>query len=62
MSIERARAYETELYKFLDTRKTSLLASLTKEKSLSDAIKAELNATLEEFGKTFTAAGKTAAA
>ena len=62
VSIERARAYETELYKFLDTRKTSLLASLTKEKSLSDAIKAELNATLEEFGKTFAAAGKTAAA
>src|SRR5690242_16025296 len=46
--VEQVRAYETELYKFLDTRKTSLLAALQKEKALSDAIKSELNATLEE--------------
>src|SRR5205823_2694856 len=50
--VERVRVYETELYKFLDTRKASLLASLSKEKALSDAIKAELNATFEEFGKS----------
>ena len=60
--VERVRAYETELHTFLDSRKASLLASLSKEKALTDPIKAELNAALEEFGKTFAAAGKTAAA
>jgi F-type H+-transporting ATPase subunit alpha len=59
--VERARAYEDELYTFLDSRKASLLASLNKEKALTDPLKAELNASLEEFGKTFAAAGKTAA-
>jgi F-type H+-transporting ATPase subunit alpha len=60
--VEQARNYENELYKFLDSRKSSLLASLSKEKALSDTIKADLNAALEEFGKAFAAAGKTAAA
>jgi F-type H+-transporting ATPase subunit alpha len=60
--VDQARNYENELYKFLDGRKSSLLASLAKEKAISDALKAELNSALEEFGKTFAAAGKTAAA
>src|SRR6185295_14362951 len=42
--VEQVRAYETELYKFLDTRKSGLIKAL------------------EEFGKGFAAAGKTAAA
>jgi len=54
--VEQVRGYETELHKFLDTRKASLLASLSKEKAITDPIKAELNQALEEFGKTFTAA------
>jgi F-type H+-transporting ATPase subunit alpha len=56
--VERVRAYETELYTFLDTRKASLLASLAKEKTLTDPIKAELGQALEEFGKQFAGAGK----
>jgi F-type H+-transporting ATPase subunit alpha len=54
--VEQARAYETELHKFMDTRKASLLAALSKEKAITDAIKPELNQALEEFGKTFAAA------
>ena len=54
--VEQVRGYETELHKFLDTRKASLLASLSKEKAITDPIKAELNQALEEFGKTFAAA------
>ena len=60
--VEQVRAYETELYKFLDTRRTALLSTLAEKKTIDDAIKAELNAALEEFGKTFAAANKTAAA
>ena len=51
-----------ELYKFLDTRKASLLQALAKTKAIDDTIKPELNAALEEFGKTFTASQKAAVA
>jgi F-type H+/Na+-transporting ATPase subunit alpha len=59
--VEQVRAYETELYKFLDTRRTALLSTLAEKKTIDDAIKAELNAALDEFGKTFAAAQKTTA-
>jgi F-type H+-transporting ATPase subunit alpha len=51
-----------DLYKFLDTRKASLLSQLAEKKAIDDAVKAELNQALEEFTKTFTAAQKTAVA
>jgi F-type H+-transporting ATPase subunit alpha len=57
--VEQVRAYETELYKFLDTRRAALLSALAEKKAIDDAMKAELNAALEEFGKSFTAAQKT---
>jgi F-type H+-transporting ATPase subunit alpha len=60
--VESLRAYEVELYKFLDTRKSGLIKALTEKKQIDDAVKADLNQALEEFGKTFAAAGKTAAA
>ena len=59
--VEQVRAYELELYKFLDTRRAQLLQSLAKTKAIDDTIKPELNAALEEFGKSFAAANKTAA-
>jgi F-type H+-transporting ATPase subunit alpha len=59
--VERVRAYETELYTFLETRKASLLSALAEKKSIDDAIKPELNQALEEFGKSFAAASKSAA-
>src|SRR3954463_7058119 len=60
--VEQVRAYEIELYKFLDTRKAGLMSSLSDKKQIDDAIKADLNQALEEFGKDFAAARKTAAA
>jgi F-type H+/Na+-transporting ATPase subunit alpha len=60
--VESVRAYESELYRFLDTRKAQLLSSLSDKKQIDDAIKADLNQALEEFGKDFAAARKTAAA
>ena len=60
--VESVRAYESELYRFLDTRKAQLVSSLADKKQIDDAIKKDLNQALEEFGKDFAAAKKTAAA
>jgi len=58
--VERVAAYETELFQFLDTRKAGVMATLTEKKQLDDALKGELNAALDEFGKTFSASAKVA--
>ena len=58
--VERVRDYEIELYKFLETRKASLLSGMAEKKAIDDTLKAELNQALEEFGKTFMAAAKVA--
>jgi F-type H+-transporting ATPase subunit alpha len=62
IAVEQARDYETELYKFLDTRRAQLLSSLAEKKQIDDQIKTDLNQALKEFGDSFTAARKTAAA
>ena len=51
--VEAVRAYEEQLYKFLDTRKSQLLSSLSEKKQIDDQLKPELNAALEEFGEGF---------
>jgi F-type H+-transporting ATPase subunit alpha len=62
VAVEDVRAYETDLYTFLETRRSQLLTSLAEKKQLDDALKAELNAALKEFGETFAAGRKTTAA
>jgi F-type H+-transporting ATPase subunit alpha len=62
VEIENVRAYETELFQFLDTRKPQLLSSFAEKKQIDDAIKNDLNQALKEFGESFAAARKTAAA
>ncbi len=61
VAVEHLRDYETGLYQFLETRKPQLLSSLAEKKQIDDAIKADLNQALKEFGDTFAAARKTAA-
>jgi F-type H+-transporting ATPase subunit alpha len=58
--VEQVRAYETELYRFLDTSRSTLMAQLAEKKAIDDAIKPELNKALEEFGKTFASTAKVA--
>jgi F-type H+/Na+-transporting ATPase subunit alpha len=58
--VEAVRAYESELYRFLDSRKGQLLSSLAEKKQIDDALKADLNGALQEFGKDFAAAQKAA--
>jgi F-type H+/Na+-transporting ATPase subunit alpha len=60
--VEAVRVYEEQLYKFLDTRKSQLVSSLSQKKQIDDQLKPELNAALEEFAKEFAASQKTAAA
>ena len=62
VAVEDAREYEIELYKFLDTRRPQLLSSLAEKKQIDDPIKADLTQTLKEFGDSFAASKKTAAA
>src|SRR5688500_9868134 len=61
VAVEDARDYETELYKFLDTRRAQLLSSLSEKKQIDDAIKAGLESGLKEFNQQFLA-GRQAAA
>jgi F-type H+-transporting ATPase subunit alpha len=61
VAVEQVRDYETELYKFLDTRRAQLLSQLAEKRELNDQIKADLNQTLKEFGDQFAAARKAAA-
>jgi F-type H+-transporting ATPase subunit alpha len=53
--VEKLRQYEDDLYRVLDSRYGALLASIREEKTLSDDIKKNLNAALDEFGKQFAA-------
>ncbi len=62
VEVDQVRAYETGLYQFLDTRRSQLLAALSEKKQIDDQIKTDLNQALKEFGDTFAAGRKTAAA
>jgi F-type H+/Na+-transporting ATPase subunit alpha len=58
--VERVRDYETELFKFLDTRRAQLLVAVSEKRELTDQIKTDLNQALKEFGEQFTATTKAA--
>ncbi|HXW06552.1 MAG TPA: F0F1 ATP synthase subunit alpha [Vicinamibacterales bacterium] len=60
--VEQVREYEIELFKFLETRRPQVLSTLAEKKQLDDGLKGSLNEALKEFGESFAAAHKTAAA
>ena len=60
--VTEVRAFEDELYRFLDTRHPGILKSLADKKQLDDELKGQLDAVLKEFDHQFAAARKTAAA
>jgi F-type H+-transporting ATPase subunit alpha len=47
------RAYEEELYRFLETRHPGILLAIAEKKQLDDQLKADLNAALPEFAREF---------
>jgi F-type H+-transporting ATPase subunit alpha len=53
--VERLRQYEEDLYRFVETRHATVLATLAEKKILDDEGKQALSGLLEEFGKQFAA-------
>ncbi len=53
--VEKVRAYETELYRFLETQRPQVLTDIREKKVLDDEVKGALKAALDEFGKQFVA-------
>jgi F-type H+-transporting ATPase subunit alpha len=60
--VDQVGEYETEMYRFFDLRKPAILRTLEEKKQFDDTLKADVNAALKEFGDTFAARQKTAAA
>ena len=56
LPVESLGRYEQALYRFLETRKPRVLATIAEKKALDDALKAEMNEALKEFGVEFAAA------
>jgi F-type H+-transporting ATPase subunit alpha len=52
--VEQVKDFQNKLAEFLTTRKAELLAKITKEKVLSDALIGELKQAAEDFKPTFT--------
>ena len=59
--VSELRAFETELYSFLDARHPEILRNIAEKKQLDDALKASLNEVVKQFATDF-AARKAAAA
>ncbi len=55
VAVEKVFAYETELYRFLESQRPEVLKSIADKKVLDDEVKPALQAALEEFGKQFAA-------
>jgi F-type H+-transporting ATPase subunit alpha len=60
--IDEVGKYEQEMYRFFDTRKTTLLRTLAEKKQFDDSLKAEFAAALKEFADVYAASKKAAAA
>jgi F-type H+-transporting ATPase subunit alpha len=46
-------AYETGLYKYLDSAQTALIADLTQKKAFDDDLRSRLHAALKEYTANF---------
>jgi F-type H+-transporting ATPase subunit alpha len=55
LPVNRVRAFELELYKFLDNSKPGLLQMIRERKVMDDTVKGDLTAALKEFKDRFVA-------
>jgi F-type H+-transporting ATPase subunit alpha len=53
VAVSELRTFETELYKFLETRHATLLGRIAEQKQLDDALRAALDAAVREFAGDF---------
>ena len=51
--VNRVKEFQTEWTDFITTRKAELLRKIARERTLGDALKAELKAAIEEFKQTW---------
>jgi len=58
--VEKLRAYEEGLYRYLETGHPRLLGTIVEKKIIDDELKAGLKAALDEFGKKFAAPAEAA--
>jgi len=61
LPLSDVRQYETELYKFMETRHPGLIRSIAEKKQLDDQIKGSLEQAVKEFGTEFAAIRATGA-
>ena len=62
IALSDVAAYEAELYRFVETRRPGIFATLREKKAIDDQLKADIEAALREFGAEFTGSRKAAAA
>jgi F-type H+-transporting ATPase subunit alpha len=53
--VSEVRAFETELYKHLESRHPAVLTGIAEKKQLDDALKGALNTAVEQFARDFAA-------
>ena len=59
--VSEVRAFEVELYRFLETRHASLLSGIAEKKQLDDQLKAALGEAIKEFAADFASRKASAA-
>jgi F-type H+-transporting ATPase subunit alpha len=60
--VEEVRAFEKQLYQYVDTANPAVLKAIMDKKILDDGLKAEITKTLKEFKQRFTAEREAAVA
>src|SRR6187401_2421733 len=55
VSLANVREYETELYRYIESRSPQLFSGIAEKKQLDDELKGTLEAALKEFGQQFGA-------
>ncbi|MDQ6765046.1 MAG: F0F1 ATP synthase subunit alpha [Verrucomicrobiota bacterium] len=60
LPVEQCKAFEQDLFKFVENSKPALLQTIREKKALDDALKSEMNAILKEFKDRFIAEHKEA--
>ena len=62
LGVDQIRAFESELYKFVESTNAKLLDTIMQKKELTDDVKAEIEKTLREFKQRFVSDRQMAAA
>jgi F-type H+/Na+-transporting ATPase subunit alpha len=58
LPVEQCRAFEAELYRYVESAHPGLLESIREKKALDDALKGEINTVLKEFKDRFVSAAR----